>query len=147
MSLGVFPELVEIINRCPWDLSVMFDGQSKTLRPGKNLVPGIVLQYALNQNPLMGSADCNNPTVTGCEYLIGIVGREKLYPTTALTAEQIFAQENNPCRFDYLDLMEERMDKKREKVVLKGRKHPSSFEVKSNVNNVESFTSGILNPE
>lgn len=147
-SLGVFPELVEIVNRCPWDLSVMFDGQTKTLPPGKNLVPGVTLQYALNQNPLMGSGDLNNPTVTGCQYLIGIVGRERQYPCEPLTAEQIEAQTNNPCRWDYLELMEERMDRKTEHVVVKGRKTPSMYEVKQNIgNSVENFTSGILNPE
>lgn len=146
-SLGVFPDLVEIVNRCPWNITVTFDGQSKTLKPGSNMVPGVVVQYALNQNPLMGSADTNNPTVTGCEYLIGIVSRERNYPTEPLTADQIAQQTNSPCRFDYLALMEERMDTKREKVVLKGRKNPSSFEAKGRPSSAEDFTSGILNPE
>ncbi len=145
MSLGVFPDLVEIVVRTPWDLSVMFDGQTKTLKPGKNLVPGVVVQYVLNQNPLMGSADPDNPTASGAQYLVGIPGRPN-YPCEPLTKDQIEEQKNNPCRWDYLALMEERMDTKREHVAVKGRKNASSYGAKERVSN-EDFTSGILNPE
>lgn len=70
--MGIFHEQVEIVNRAPVDLTVIFDGQSKTLKPGKNIVPKAVVQYAKNQNPIKGSQDPNNPHISGARYLVGI---------------------------------------------------------------------------
>lgn len=145
--MGVFHEQVEIVVRTPWPLSVTFDGQEqsipanfewdekgnpKPIKGVRNTIPTVTLMYALNQNPLMGSQDCDNPTISGAKYLIGIVGREKKYPTQPLTAEEIYAQKNNPCRFDYMPLIEHKLGK-RDTVELKGRKKPASFDVRQTV--------------
>jgi hypothetical protein len=94
--MGIFLEQVELFNRAPVDLTVQFDGQTKTLKPGANTVPGIVVQYAKNQNPVMGTQDPYNPHVSGCTYLVGVVGsKDNVEP---LTAEEWADHLNQPCR-------------------------------------------------
>ena len=95
--MGIFHEQVELVNRAPIDLTVQFDGQCKTLAPGKNIVPAIVVPYAKNQNPIMGSQDPYNPHIDGCRYLVGIVGRDECEP---LTKKEWEAHLDRPCRED-----------------------------------------------
>ncbi len=94
--MGIFLEQVELFNRAPVDLTVQFDGQCKTLKPGKTTVPGVVVQYAKNQNPVMGSQDPYNPHISGAQYLVGVVGsKDNCEP---LTAEEWADHLNQPCR-------------------------------------------------
>ena len=125
--MGVFHEQTEIFNRAPWPLNVRFDGQEISIPVGKSFIPTSTLLYALNQNPLMGSGDVDNPNVGGCEYLIGIVGKERKYPCEPLTEEEIAMQKNNPSRFDYLPLMAGRLGK-HDHIEVRGRKAVSQFE-------------------
>ena len=127
--MGIFQDLIEVVNRAPWPLTIRFDGQETTLKPGKNMIPSQTLLYALNQNPLLGSADPYNPNVAGCEYLIGVSGRDRKYPCTPLTKDQIEAQKNNPSRYDYTDMLTERLGK-RDKIEVRGRKKQTRGEVR-----------------
>ena len=70
--MGIFYEMCELVNRAPVNLQVMFDGQVKTLTPGKNIVPKAVVMFAKNQNPIMGSGSPHDPSVHGCRYLVGV---------------------------------------------------------------------------
>ena len=126
---GVFQDLIEVVNRAPWPLSVRFDGQETTLQPGKNFIPSQTLLYVLNQNPMLGTHDPYNPNVAGGEYLIGVVGKEKKYPCTPLTKAQIELQRNNPSRYDYVDMLTEKLGK-HDKIEVRGRKATSRSDVK-----------------
>jgi hypothetical protein len=104
MSIGVFQDLVEIVNRAPVNLSVQFDGQSHTLTPGKNFIPRVTIPYAKNQNPFKGSADLDNPTASGLDFLIGVVGtRDNCEP---LTKEEWAAHTTSPSRFNLEDILD-----------------------------------------
>lgn len=119
--MGIFHELMEVVNRAPWPLSIRFDGSEMTLKPGKSFIPRQCWGYALNQNPIMGSHDAFNPHIQGARYLIGDPARPEKYPCDKLTKEEIEMQTNNPSRFDYVELMSERLGK-REHIEVKGRK-------------------------
>lgn len=129
---GVFQDLVEVINRTPVNLSVQFDGQSHTLTPGKNLIPRVTITYAKNQNPLKGSADLDNPTASGVQFLIGVPElRDNCEP---LTEDEWFAHNESPSRFnteDILDLAMRRLPPGTKMQVLKARKQ-SRFSVALN---------------
>lgn len=127
--MGIFQDLVEVVNRCPWNLTIRFDGQEMTLKPGKNMIPSTTVQYALNQNPLMGSQDPDNPTISGAEYLIGLPSKENKYPCAPLSAEEILAQQNRPSRFNHEELMGPNLVAG-EKIAVRGRKVVSQFEAK-----------------
>lgn len=145
--MGIFQDMQEVVNRTPWELTIMFDGQTMTLqrnydfkevngeftateRKGvHNFIPSQTIIYAFNQNALMGSQDPDNPTVSGAEYLIGLPSKAHKYPCTALTTEQIFAQKNRPSRFNHEELMEPNLVKG-EKIAVRGRKRVSQFEAK-----------------
>jgi hypothetical protein len=146
--MAVFHEQVEIVVRTPWALSFLFDGQEATLPPNyewdekgepkpikgvRNFIPRVTLLNALNQNPIMGSQDPENPSASGALYLIGIVGKERKYPTEPLTAEEIAMQTNNPSRFDYMPLIEHKLGT-RDKVEVRGNKKPRSFGVRQTTN-------------
>lgn len=68
--MAVFQTLVPVYNRAPVALNIRFDGQDYTLQPGHDNIPDITIMYAKNQNPIFGSADMNNPHVSGARYLI-----------------------------------------------------------------------------
>ena len=94
--MGIFHETVVLVNRAPVELNVQFDGQSKTLAPGENSVPGIVVDYAKNQNPIMGTQDIYNPHLSGCQYLVGVKGtKDNCEP---LTKKEWEAHLKRPCR-------------------------------------------------
>ena len=93
--MGVFLEQVELFNRAPVDLTVTFDGQCKTLKPGPNMVPRLVVQYAKQQNLINGTRDPYNPHITGAQYLVGVMGsKDNCTPLTQLEWE---AHLNRPC--------------------------------------------------
>lgn len=121
--MGIFLEHVTLINRAPIALSVMFDGQTKTLEPGPNTVPSIVVGFAKNQNPIMGSQDPYNPHISGCRYLVGVANSKD--PIEPLTQEEWEEHLRRPCREDEVRLFEDKYgsDPKAKQVVYgKGRK-------------------------
>ena len=67
--MGIFQDLVTVVNRAPIPITVTFDGQELTLQPGENPLPKIAIPYAKNQNPIKGTADLNNPHISGAQYL------------------------------------------------------------------------------
>lgn len=94
--MGIFHEQVVLFNRAPVNLTVTFDGQAKTLVPGENMVPGVVVPYAKNQNPIMGTQDPHNPHISGCRYLVGVVGTKD--NCTPLTQEEWEEHTQRPSR-------------------------------------------------
>lgn len=103
--MGIFHEQVVLINRAPVKLTVTFDGQEKTLVPGENMVPAVVVDFAKNQNPIMGSADPNNPHISGGRYLVGVKDVDE---TTPLTPEEWDAHLGRPCRINEEEAFQER---------------------------------------
>jgi hypothetical protein len=83
--MGVFHDMVEVVNRTSKPLTVLFDGQRETLEPnyddkGKriadvhNMIPRHVVPYALNQNVLLGSESFTNPS--DFRSLVGVVDKK-----------------------------------------------------------------------
>lgn len=103
--MGIFHESVELFNRAPIDLTVTFDGQAKTLKPGLNSVPAVVVPYAKNQNPIMGSQDPYNPNISGCRFLVGVPGKDECKPLTKAEWEDHLSR---PCREDEQRWFEDR---------------------------------------
>ncbi len=107
--MGIFYENVILINRAPVNLRVVFDGQSKILTPGENSVPVMVVEFAKNQNPVMGSQDPNNPHISGGKYLVGVKGQEGLGDETEpLTPAEWTTHLGRPCREDEEAAFQER---------------------------------------
>lgn len=128
--MNVFPEIVILINRAPVPLTVRFDGEEKTLYPGENSVPRIVVPYAKAQNPVMGSEDFSDPT--GYKYLVALKGSKK-DPQEPLTQEEWAAHLEAPQRLNRSQIQDERGDPKSREVV-RGKKKQSSFEARFPVN-------------
>jgi hypothetical protein len=64
-------ETVTLINRTSKPLRCMFDGQRFVFQPGPNPgVPVVVVQYAKDQNPVMGTQD--RYEYEGSQYLVGV---------------------------------------------------------------------------
>ena len=127
--MGIFHDLVTLVNRTPVNLTVTFDGQEKTLVPGDNAVPEIVVPFAKNQNPIMGSQEPNNPHISGARYLVGVklANGQALYgdEITPLTKAEWADHLGRPCREDNDAAFQEKYgnDPKARQVVLgKGRK-------------------------
>ncbi len=132
--MGIFYKHVPVFNRAPVSLSVRFDGQDIELPPGPATLPEIVIPFALNQHPIMGSQDPNNPHVSGARYLIGVMGQEAIAWQAASNCEPLTRQEwedhlCRPCRIDEEAVFAEKYanDPKARMVILgKGRKSTAS---------------------
>jgi hypothetical protein len=116
--MGIFHELITIVNRAPVPLSVCFDGQAQTIPVGESPLPKIVVAYAKNQNPVMGSHDADNPTISGGQYLVGVKGSKD--NCTPLTKEEWEEHLNRPCRIDEVSFFADRLGPK-EHVVSRGK--------------------------
>ncbi len=69
--MGIFYETAPCLNRTPVDLTVTFDGQCKSLLAGSTThLPKVAIQFAKNQNPVMGSQSIHNPHISGARYLV-----------------------------------------------------------------------------
>ncbi len=100
--MGIFYEQCQAFNRTPEPVNIIFDGQEITLPPlVVTLVPKVAITCAMNQNPIMGSVDPNDPSISGGKYLIGIVGNDE-FPCTPLTKEEWETHLGKPCRTDEL---------------------------------------------
>lgn len=65
------PETVTLTNRSSKTLNAIFDGQTFVLKPGDNHgFPSVAVQYAKDQNPLMGSQDRYD--FYGNKFLVGV---------------------------------------------------------------------------
>lgn len=138
--MGIFQEMVTVRNRAPEPINIIFDGQQTSLPPGESQIPKITVPYAKNQNPVMGSADANNPNITGAQYLIGVVGtRDNVEP---LTEEEWAAHLGRPCRINMDEFMEDRLGPK-ERIELKGKgrktQAKSSFDTSVRLRAPETF--------
>lgn len=103
---GVFQDMVPVVNRSPVVLTVRFDGQETQVKPGAGFLPSVVINYAKNQNPVMGSVDPNNPAISGGEYLIGVVGRDN---TDIMTKEEWNAHCEAISRVDLKIMLEDEL--------------------------------------
>lgn len=71
--LGHFRDSVTLVNRTSRKLNVRYDGEDITLLPGENAgFPKVVVPYAKNQNPMMGSKHPIDPRLFIC--LVGVKG-------------------------------------------------------------------------
>lgn len=137
--MGIFYESREVVNRAPVDITVTFDGQQITLKPGKSMLPKVAIPNGKNQNPIMGSVDPNNPHMSGGEYLLGVVD-DLEYPgdnCEPLTPEEWDTHLNKPCRVNELLAFEERYggDPKARMVIHgKGRKTTANNRQEAAVN-------------
>ena len=129
--MGVFYELVTLVNRAPVPLTVRFDGQETTIHPGENQIPKIAITCAKNQNPIMGTADADNPSIRGGQYLVGVKGTED--DCTPLTKQEWETHLGKPSRMNVDDMIVSKLNPKKERLIVRGRKAPSSFEVRENV--------------
>lgn len=120
--MGLFQEMQQVVNRAPVDITVTFDGQQITLSPGEHTLPKIAVPNGKNQNPVMGSADPNNPHISGADYLLGVVGEDNCTP---LTKEEWATHLDKPCRVNEQEAFQERYgsDPKARLIVMgKGKK-------------------------
>ena len=108
--MGIFLEAAEVFNRAPVAITVTFDGQQITLKPGKSILPKVAIPNGKNQNPIMGSVDPNNPHMSGGEYLLGVVD-DLEYPgdnCAPLTPDEWETHLGKPCRVNEQAAFEER---------------------------------------
>lgn len=106
--MGIFYEQTTVINRAPIAITIRFDGQDLTLKPGANIVPKLAVQYGKNQNPIMGSASFTDPSIHGSRYLIGEPGVDRDEDCVPLTDEEWQEHLGKPCRLNEQEIFEER---------------------------------------
>lgn len=104
--MGIFYERVKIRNLAPVELQVQFDGQRKRIPLGVSELEEVCLPYAMNQNPIRGTQDPNNPHVSGCKYLVVQVGSE--YDREPLTKDEWEEHLARPMRMDEKALFAEK---------------------------------------
>lgn len=116
--MGIFHNLIDVRNLAPIPLSVTFDGQTTSVPPGVSQLPKVTLQYAMNQNPIMGSCDADNPNISGGKYLIVAVGSK--YDREPLSKEEWEEHLGRPCRINEVAFFEDRLGPK-ERLISRGR--------------------------
>ncbi len=115
--MGIFHEMVRVFNVAPIALTARFDGQDTRLPPGESSLPKVALNYAKNQNPVMGTSDPNNPSISGGQYLIRVVGVDDCTPLTKAEWEDHLGR---PCRLNWEELMDGKVNPG-QKVAFKGK--------------------------
>jgi len=133
--MAVFHELVTLVNRAPVPLTIRFDGQESTIQPGDNQVPKIVIPYAKNQNPIMGSADAANPTLSGARYLVGVKGTKD--NCTPLTKVEWETHTGRPSRMD-TSFITNTLNPKKERMIVGGKNkstHATAFDAREQMTN------------
>jgi hypothetical protein len=111
--------MVTLINLAPVELTVTFDGQTMRLAPGENIVPKLVVPYAKNQNPVMGTQDADNPNISGALYLVGVKGSKK-DRQEPLSKDEWAAHCGSPSRIDTQAFFADRLGPK-ERVITRGK--------------------------
>ena len=117
--MGIFQDMVQVFNRAPEPITVRFDGQQIQIPPGASSIPAVVVPYAKNQNPVMGTQDYNNPGLSGAKYLIGVMNRKD--NCAPLTADEWAAHKGQPCRINTDEMFADMLDSK-ERVRLVGKR-------------------------
>lgn len=107
--MGIFHEQVKVFNRAPVPLRVQFDGQTTELPVGESSLPKAAVEYAKRQNTIMGTADPDNPSMSGASYLLTVVGKDDCTPLTKAEWE---AHTGAPCRLDLTLFGDERLGDK-----------------------------------
>jgi hypothetical protein len=117
--MGIFHDMATVINLSPVTLTVTFDGQATDIPPGEHSIPRVTVAYAKNQNPVPGSQDMENPTISGARYLISEKGKrgERQEP---FTREEWEAMGLQPSRFNMDEYFADQLGPK-EHVVARGR--------------------------
>ena len=118
--MGIFYDMVEVRNLAPIEIEMIFDGQRKRIPLGVSVLPKQTVQYAMNQNPIMGSQDPFNPNISGAKYLVVPVGTK--YDREPLTPEEWAAHLGEPCRINTQEMFEEKYgDDPKAKMVTRGK--------------------------
>jgi hypothetical protein len=140
--MGIFHDVTTIINLAPVTLTVTFDGQTRKIPLGESQIPTVAVNFAKNQNPVAGSADMDNPHISGARYLIAVKGS----PTDRqepLTREEWDEVQNKPSRWDTDAYFADHLSKKEHiEVRGKGKKvqAKSNFDAGVRVTSPETFT-------
>lgn len=139
--MGIFHDSVTIINLTPIQLNVTFDGQTMRIPPGESVLPKVTVAYAKNQNPVPGSADMDNPTMSGARYLISVKGAKK-DRQEPFTAEEWDAMQGQASRFNTDEFFADRLGPK-EHVITRGKgkkvQAKSGFDAGVRVSSPETF--------
>jgi hypothetical protein len=107
---------------------------------GESSLPKIVIGYAKNQNPINGSADMENPNISGARYLISVKGKkDRQEPLTEDEwAEHVGAASRFNTDAYFADILGPK-----EKVITRGRgrktQAKSSFDAGVRVSAPETF--------
>lgn len=139
--MGIFHDQVTVINLAPVPLNVTFDGQTMRIPVGESQLPRVTVSYAKNQNPVPGSADMDNPTISGARYLIAVKGAKK-ERQTPFTPEEWDVLQGKPSRFNTDEFFADRLGPK-EHVITRGKgrgvQAKSSFDAGVRVTAPETF--------
>lgn len=120
--MGIFLKRINVFNRSPKTLSVMFDGQRDDIPTGHYQIPEPAVWKAQNQNPVMGTGDPYNPGALGTKYLIVMEGEEGF--GVPLTKEEWESHCKRPCREDETIWFREKYgDDPRAKLIERGSRH------------------------
>ncbi len=119
--MGIFQKYVKVFNRAPVKLYVTFDGQREPIEPGLGELPDLTIMFAKNQNPIMGTADPNDPSVAGGHFLV-VTEQEEGFGVP-LTKEEWATHLGKPCRVNEDQAFQERYgNDPKAKMVIHGAK-------------------------
>jgi hypothetical protein len=135
--MGAFYQQQEVVNRTARVLNVRFDGQDMNLEPNytetgeriegvHNFIPDVAIDFAINQNPVMGSEDRERPT--SFLSLVGIVPKRgekgsKWYHDCSFFDERAWAESKGTDALTRVPLSEYLEDDPTVKnVVVRGRR-------------------------
>lgn len=120
--MGIFFKRIQVFNRAPTTLFVMFDGQREPIPSGHYELPEQTVWKAQNQNPVMGTGDPYNPGALGTKYLI-VTEHEEGWDVP-LTQEQWEDHCKRPCREDETVWFQEHYgDDKHAKLIKRGSRN------------------------
>lgn len=132
---GIFQELIEIVNRTSEQLEIVFDGQRVYVEPNydaegnrlkdvHNMVPAVVIPYALNQNVIMGSEDAVDPS--SFQSKIGVVFNKKKEKKAHSWHDCSFVKPD-PTKLTRVPL-EDVLDDPNAKIVVRGKIQPKAVD-------------------
>jgi hypothetical protein len=135
--MGIFHEMVEVVNRTSEQLEVIFDGQRTYLAPNydaagepvenvRNMLPRQVVPYALNQNVIMGSEEAMDPSKF--ESYVGVIERKPGQKKHSWHNCAFVSRNTNPevTRVSEEQINEELIGDARFKTARGGRKHKAT---------------------
>lgn len=129
--MGIFHQMVEVINRSSKPLTGRFDGQEITILPNynakgelledvQNMVPRLVVQHLKSQNVVMDTEDPLNPL--SFQSLIGMVAPRGHKQKDEI--DYLEQDENAVTRVNRKEFEDDKMIKTK----VRGRKKPSTFQ-------------------